>query len=376
MLKKIIGIWFITVLGSTALLNAQGVGSGSIEDPVRFWPEASPDSMGLNMEALEMHLDICKETNSTACIVAYKGHIVQEWYEKPVYHEIPILIETRSAVKSWTSLLAGMLWDEGKIESLDDPVSKYIPEWESGAEAGVTVRHLLTMTSGIRQRKAADWAQIQAENKILIQAHRNSNEAAFKVKLDTIPGVTYSYSNEGVQLLSPVLERAAGMPLAAYAREKLFTPLDMYWSKMFIDEYYNTVTYADASTTPREFAKIGQLILNNGKWNGKQIISEEYLNMATQPIPQFEKYGYLWWVSEERGTLSAMGSHDNSCIVFPEKELVVVRMQHDPLPGSNGQWQSLSTVNLLQSIVPDNIDMNSSEPKLKDVTNFQSGKKK
>ena len=333
---------------------SQGLGMGTDGSPVRYWPKASADTMGLNLEALDKHLEICEETKSTACIVAYKGHIVQEWYEKPVYHKIPILIETRSAVKSWTSLLAGMLWDEGKIESLDDPVSKYIPEWKSGSEAGVTIRQLLTMTSGIKQRKASDWREIQAENKILIQAYRNTNEAAFKVKLDTIPGATYSYSNEGVQLLSPTLERAAGMPLSAYARQRLFDPLDMYWTMMFIDEYYNTVTYADASTTPREFAKIGQLVLNRGKWNGRRIVSEEYLEMATTPIPQFEKYGYLWWVSEERGTISAMGSHDNSCIIFPEKDLVVVRMLHDPLPGSNGQWQSLSTVRLLQSIVPDN----------------------
>lgn len=353
-IKEFIFYFFLSLLtGGPILLNAQGVGTGSIENPVRFWPKASPDSIGLNIEALEKHLEICKSTKSTACIVAYKGYIVQEWYEKPVYHDIPVLIETRSAVKSWTSLLAGMLWDEGKIESLDDPVSKYIPEWESGAEAGVTVRQLLTMTSGIKQRSPSDWQEIQAENKILIQAYRNTNEAAFKVKLDTIPGASYSYSNEGVQLLSPILERAAGIPLSAYAYERLFDPLDMYWTRMWIDEYYNTVTYADASTTPREFAKIGQLILNNGLWNGKQIVSEKYLEMATKPIPQFEKYGYLWWVSEERGTISAMGSHDNSCIIFPEKDLVVVRMLHDPLPNSNGQWQRLSTIKLLQNIVPD-----------------------
>lgn len=352
-----VGAILLCILGvflwSAAQADAQGLGMGSKDKPVRYWPKADPDTMRLDLKALEAHLDICKETRSTACIVAYKGYIVQEWYEKQVYHQIPILIETRSAVKSWTSLLAGMLWHEGRIESLDDPVSKYIPEWTSGVEAGVTVRQLLTMTSGIRQRKASDWRELQEQGKILIQAHRNTNEAIFKVKLDTLPGAEYSYSNEGVQMLSPILERAAGMPLAAYAREKLFDPLDMYWTMMFIDEYYNTVTYADASTTPREFAKIGQLVLNNGSWNGQQIVSEEYLEMATKPIPQFEKYGYLWWVSEERGTISAMGSNDNSCIIFPEKELVVVRMLHDPLPGSNGQWQRLSTIQLLDRIVPE-----------------------
>lgn len=348
----IIGISFLPVGGA----DAQGLGLGSKDNPIRYWPAADPDTMGLNVEALKDHLEVCKETKSTACIVAYKGYIVQEWYEKPVYHQIPILIETRSAVKSWTSLLAGILWDQGKLESLDDPVSKYIPEWTSGSEAGVTVRQLLTMTSGIRQRKAGEWRKLQSEGKILIQAHRNTNEAVFKVELDTIPGAEYSYSNEGVQMLSPILERAAGMPLAAYARERLFDPLDMYWTMMFIDEYYNTVTYADASTTPREFAKIGQLVLNNGNWNGRRVVSEEYLEMATTPIPQFEKYGYLWWVSEERGTISAMGSHDNSCIIFPEKDLLVVRMQHDPLPGSNGQWQRLSTIQLLRSIVPESMN--------------------
>lgn len=209
---------------------AQGLGQGTAEAPVNEWPTADPDTMGLSTEALQAHLDRCKASGAFGCMVTYKGHVVQEWYR--VEPRNPF-VDTRSAAKSWTGLLAGMLIADGAIDSVDVPVAQYIPEWTAGAQAGVTLRHLLTMTSGLSDRTgnrmtipppdSATAASIPDGPGVV--ATKNTTGHVLDLSLDFPPGERFSYSNEGVQLLSPILERAAGMPLARYAREQLFAPL-------------------------------------------------------------------------------------------------------------------------------------------------------
>ena len=336
---------------------AQGLGRGTAEAPVNEWPTADPDTMGLSTEALQAHLDRCRESGSFGCLVAYKGHVVQEWFR--VEHRNPF-VATRSAVKSWTGLLAGMLIADGAIDSVDVPVAKYIPEWTAGARAEVTVRHLLTMTSGLRSREGGTTvpppdSALPASQTPGVVAAKNTTGYAFDLPLDWAPGERFSYSNGGVQLLSPLLERAAGMPLARYARERLFNPLGMENSRFMVDEYYNTVTFGGAETTLPEFARIGQLMLNDGRWNGEQIVPASWVERSTTPIPQMNNYGFLWWIDQERSNYAAAGSLDNVCIVFPELDLVVARMQRDLQPEAEVRYQSVETLELLRRIVNEDL---------------------
>lgn len=337
-------------------VNAQGLGQGTAEAPVTEWPSADADTMGLSTEALQAHLDRCKKSGAFGCLVAYKGHVVQEWYR--IEHRNPF-VDTRSAVKSWTGLLTGMLIADGAIDSVGVPVAKWIPEWTSGAQAGVTIRHLLTMTSGLSDRTgnrmtipppdSATAASIPSGPGVV--AAGNTTGFVFDLNLDFPPGERFSYSNEGVQLLSPILERAAGMPLARFARERLFGPMGMENTRLMVDEYYNTVTFGGAETTLSEFARIGQLMLNDGMWNGTQIVPRSWIERSTTPIPQMNSYGFLWWLDPKRGNFAATGSLDNVCIVFPELNLVVARMQRDPQPDATVKYQSVETLNLLRRIV-------------------------
>jgi CubicO group peptidase (beta-lactamase class C family) len=104
---------------------AQELGQGTHHAPVQDWPRADPDTMGLSADALQAHLDRCRESGSYGCLVAYQGYVVQKWYRHD--HASPF-VKTRSAVKSWTGLLVGMLIADGAIDSVDVPVAKYIPE--------------------------------------------------------------------------------------------------------------------------------------------------------------------------------------------------------------------------------------------------------
>ena len=113
-----------------------------------FWKKAEPERMGLDARAVERHREHAQRSGAEAVLVVYKGRIVSEWYSAR-YREP---IATMSSVKSWTGLLVGMLIEDGKIKGVDDPVSDYLPEWKEGAKAKVTVRHLLTMTAGLKRR--------------------------------------------------------------------------------------------------------------------------------------------------------------------------------------------------------------------------------
>jgi CubicO group peptidase (beta-lactamase class C family) len=334
-------------------VDAQGLGRGTAEAPVTEWPAADADTMGLSAEALQAHLDRCKKSGSFGCLVAYKGHVVQEWYR--IDHRNPF-VDTRSAVKSWTGLLTGMLIADGAIDSVGVPVAKWIPEWTAGAQARVTIRHLLTMTSGLRSREGGTTvpppdSALPASKTPGVVAAKNTTGHAFDLSLDWAPGRRFSYSNGGVQLLSPLLERAAGMPLARYARERLFRPLGMEHTRFMVDEYYNTVTFGGAQTTLSEFARIGQLMLNEGTWNGTQIVPASWVERSTTPIPQMSNYGFLWWIDTKRGNFAAAGSLENVCIVFPDLNLVVARMQRDLQPDADVRYQSVETLNLLRRIV-------------------------
>src|SRR5215469_234972 len=133
---------FITARFSRDVLSA--------EPPAHdgFWKTADPATLGLDVEALDRHREHAEKSGAHAVLVVYKDQIVSEWYSPRYREKMP----TMSSVKSWTGLLVGMLIADGKIGSVDDPVSKYLPEWAEGEKAQVTLRHLLTMSSGLKRR--------------------------------------------------------------------------------------------------------------------------------------------------------------------------------------------------------------------------------
>ena len=280
------------------------------------WTTADPAALGLDTTALAGHLDACRQSGADACLVAYRGQIVQEWYGPGYAEPMP----TMSSVKSWTGLLAGILIADGAL-GLDDPVADWVPEWTAGAEAGVTVRHLLTMTSGLDQRtEPGESVDFEARKTAFVLA----------LPLDRAPGEGWSYSNEGVQLLSPILERAAGVPLETFARERLFRPAGMHRTALAVDADGDANTFADAATTLRDFARIGQLMLQGGVWDGRQVVPAAWVRASVEPVPQNPGYGRLWWLEgDEDGAFAygTQGFRNTDCWVFPEAEVVVARMQ-------------------------------------------------
>jgi CubicO group peptidase (beta-lactamase class C family) len=249
-----------------------------------FWQVQDPASAGLNLEALREYGQLCERTHADAYLVVYKGKIVAEGYAKGYAKGYVVPMATMSSVKSITALLVGMLVADGKIASIDDPVWKYLPQWHDGNRAKVTIRHLLTMTAGLKNRSGTQGADAS------VGCVSDKDAHVMALPLTYEPGKQWAYSNEGAQLLSPILDKAAGIPIQEYARTRLFEPLGMKQTSLRVDGKNHAWTYADAKTTLRDFARIGMLMMNDGQWAGKQIVPASWVHDC----------GFLWpWLSDQ-----------------------------------------------------------------------------
>lgn len=285
-----------------------------------FWQTADPEELGLNKAALERHLQFCKDTGADSVLVVYKGKIVNEWYASAECKE-PFNVQ--SVTKSITGILAGMLIDEGKLPSVYEPVSAYIPGWDIGDKKNVTVYNLLSMTAGFKRM----WSEG------LGSTYEKDAYAAVH-PLEYTPGTVWEYSNEGAQLLSQILCKAAGLSIADYADEKLFMPLGMENTSLRTDETGCVWTYSGMVTTARDLARIGLLMINKGMWGMARIVSEEWVEKSTNPSQELYRwYGLLWWIIKDLKGFAGMGGYDNYFGIFPESELIVVRIQEAPKPG-------------------------------------------
>ncbi len=284
-----------------------------------FWQTGDPAALGVSITVLEQHRKLCEASGADACLVVAREKIVQEFYS-PRYRE-PMM--AMSSTKSVAGILVGMLIDDGKIKSIDEPVCRYVSEWCAGEKAKVTLRHLLSMTSGLPRVFEEGVGSVSDKNSFVIN---------FPLKFE--PGKSWNYSNEGVQLLSPILDKAAGEPVQNYARRRLFAPLGMAETRMHLDSKQHAWLYADMKTTARDFARIGLLMLNKGKWKNRQIVSEKWIEQSTAASQNLNPgYGLLWWLDKDSQSFAAQGYLDTDLYVFPQQDLVVVRMQSKPAAG-------------------------------------------
>jgi CubicO group peptidase (beta-lactamase class C family) len=324
---------------------AQGLGRGTPDAPATEWDTADPDTMGMSLAVLDAHLGLCQRSRADGCLVAYRGHVVQEW-TAPGYAERPLeQTSLASAGKAYVALLAGMIAAETDL-SIDGPVAEWLPEWQAGADSAVTVRHLLTHTSGLPRLRGCppDVADCQDDWTAYVTT----------LELAHAPGTRFVYSNEGAQLLSPILERAAGVPLHEYARDRLFQPLGLDSTRLAADAAGTTITYGGPYTTLREAAAVGQLVANGGAWNGRQIVPAEWVGAVGTPAETSPFHGLLWWTDPAAGAVWAAGSFDNLVIVYPEQDLVVVRLGSMPDDGDAPPevgYYAPSTFHLLRGLL-------------------------
>ena len=233
----------------------------------------------------------------------------------------------KSVVKSILSIGIGIAQDQGLL-NVDDKISKYLMEFNEGRDLRhrmITIKHLLTMSSGIFWQGGVHYHCPMMD---AMRRSRNWLDYIADCQIKTTPGTVYNYKEFDVILLSAILSKATGDAFD-YINEKLFNPLEIYnerWIKSPDGVYYSPALdkeeEAVSALTAREMLKIGQLFLQKGIWNGKQIISKEYIEAAVSPSPQNSNYGYLWWLGE--GWYGCRGYGGQAVTVFPEQNKIVV----------------------------------------------------
>lgn len=246
------------------------------------------------------------------------------------------LHDVRSLTKSIVSILFGIALSEGVINSIDDRVTDYFPDYSAlfTPETGnIRLRHLLTMTSGLGwDERTFPYGDIRNSETAL---DRVSDRIPYVLSLPIVapPGERFIYSSGDVELIAQIISRSTHTPLVDFAREKLFKPLeieDFEWPEY---ETGGPITSWGLRMRPRDMAKIGRLILNSGRWKGQQIISESWIETLSMPHFQLDNrrsYGYYWWFGEIRAAgnrtniMQAVGNGGQRICIIPGRNVVIV----------------------------------------------------
>lgn len=325
----------LVVLGAVAAACSRSPGGGEDRpDPVpgAEWAVESPEDHGMDPAVLDgaRRYAFAEGMNTQGVVVVRDGVIVAEWYADGADSES--WAASWSVAKSFTSALIGIAIEEGEIPGVDEPMTTYYPEWAGTPRAGVTLRDVLQMSSGLDWVENYDPAAIDESDiiqMVLFQADQLAYASDRPSRVDA--GTHWSYSSGDTMLLSGVLEQATGMPAHEYARAKLFDPLDMEQVDWRRDAAGHTLTYCCLDTTSRGFARLGLLYLRAGRWGNERVVPGSWVRDSLEDAPASDDvgYGYQWWLAGVEGApddLFAARGHDGQYIfVIPSLDLVVVR---------------------------------------------------
>ena len=294
--------------------------------PTTEWRASTPEAQGLDSAQLVSYLEPIFQDyfNRDSLVVIRHGYIVAEAYAPP--YTVDMKHHMYSMSKSVTSALIGIMIGEGYLDSLDTPVLSLFPDRTvqnvDANKQALTVRHLLTMTSGFdchddafetvsAMQKSDDWLQF-----------------ALDLPMATAPGTEFNYCSPVTYILSGIITEKTGKSALDYAVEKLFAPLgitDYAWTS---SPQGISLGYSDLQLTTRDMAKFGLLFLRGGQWEGKQIIPADYVAAAIShqtdnPWPD-SGYGFQWWLTASDQVPSAIGYGAQYILLDPEKDIEVV----------------------------------------------------
>jgi len=295
------------------------------------WAIATPGEVGISDQILEaIHADLVSEDryyNAKSLLVVKDAKLVFETYcrdprDRDRYGHV------QSVAKSVTSLVFGVLQSRGVIDSLEQTLYSILPDaFPADADKRrITLRHLLTMQSGIAFYNDAFSMEIYAG--------KPADPARYILlkPLFARPGAEFYYRDCDPHLLSCAVRALTGKTLARWAAESLFSPLgirDYYWEP---DHTGTTMAAHGLHLRPRDMAKIGQLVLDHGQWNARQLVDAGWVDESTRrQVPDAYRagsdtydYGYYWWIIPRWQAYTAWGAGGNFILVVPAQRLVVV----------------------------------------------------
>ena len=292
--------------------------------------------------------DLLRSTNTTSFIVIKNDAILYERYFNGYKRDS--IVTSFSVAKSVTSAVVGIAIDEGFIRSVDDPIIEYLPEMRGRGLDGVTIGGLLLMSTGIKFVQDEDLGDLRElwpfRDVSLAYSYPNLRSLALGLPPSDEPaGAAFNYNPYHPLLLGMILERTTHRPVAQYLQEKIWQPLGMeYPASWSLDSETDGFEKMESGLNARaiDFAKLGRLFLENGRWHGKQVISKQWVTASTAPDPSDHRpflsyadwkaaggyYKYMWWgmpTADGGYYYSARGHLGQLISVFPKDRLVIVR---------------------------------------------------
>jgi CubicO group peptidase (beta-lactamase class C family) len=250
-----------------------------------------------------------------------------------------------SVAKSFTSTLVGAALRDGSIHSLDDKVTRYIPELVAGAYRDVTVRQLLTMTSGVRWNE--DYVDPKSDVAMMYEGVRQPGVpllVSYMAALprEFVPGDRWVYKTGETDLIGILVTRATGKTLAAYLSEKIWKPYGMASDALWLkDEVDGTEAGGSGvSATLADYARLGQFLLDGGIAKGVPVLADEWIADATNKHADIgapgRGYGYQWW-TYDNGAFAGIGIFGQLLYIEPARHLVIVQLAAWPVATNDEQ---------------------------------------
>lgn len=314
------------------------------EEQAWEWQYDSLENHNINASAITSVHNIINSYPINAEVIVKDGVIVDEYYKDG--YDQNSLFTLQSTSKSVISALIGIAIDKGYIPSVNEPISTYFPQiLDSGSEykSQITIWNLLTHTTGLNASDTANWDEWLASD--------NWVDYVLERPATSRPDTVFSYFTGNTHLLSAIIQQATGKTAYEFGKEYLFDPLDMDSVQCSTDPQGISDGGNGFAMNIYDMAKFGELYINNGNWNGEQIISEQWVKDST--TLQFDRlsgsadYGYQWWVrtfgENNYPAYFAQGHYGQYIFVVPDLNLVVAITSH--YEGSTSvYWQIMNNI--------------------------------
>ena len=331
---------FILMLGLCLLSISKGQTqvADKLRPPIPELPFAALEDAGFNQDSIK---NLLRDINDTpprdfrGLVVIKNNQLVIEEYFNTFWRNS--IHDIRSAGKSVTALLLGIALKEGLVQNVEQDVYSFFPQnkYPSLNEdyKRIKIKHLLSMSSGLDADSDSSQAIGHAVNWI---ARDDWRDYLLSVPLTSKPGKKWVYADINPLLIAAIIEEKSGMSLKDYAQKKLFAPLGINQFYWYTNAANQTGAAGNLYLSTLDFAKLGLLVVNEGRWANTQIIAPDYIkNLSEETFdissenPYADAYGMLWYKSHRTfggkkiDYLFASGNGGNHLIVIPEKEMVI-----------------------------------------------------
>jgi CubicO group peptidase (beta-lactamase class C family) len=342
-----------------------GIGGGL----TRALPTARPDGLTIDPRSLRAAERYAADFDSYALIVIHWDVVQTEWYRDGWHRER--LTQSQSMMKTIAAIAVGLAIEDGSIGSVDEPVSRYLPEWLDDPRGAISVRDFLTMSTGLAQYRFTlnPWAGDSAF-RLLNASDRTA--VLLSTPLVSSPGTTFDYNDVDAALIGLVVQRATGIPWPDYLDRRLWQPMGGAPAEVWLDragEGSLAMTACCMLASAPDWARIGLLLKDRGMVAGKHVVPAGWIDAMTQPSRHYAGYGYFTWLGTgigERGrdpgepeTFQAedfladdvfmlIGRGGQRVYVSRDSDLVIVRLgPHNGMEPLNPGWDNSRLFNII-----------------------------